>query len=316
MVLEYYTVVVKRMKSKLSLHAFSPIHAKSIIANHSQMMDKIIVGSNQFGLRQVTNFTIEEIEVVANFAHKNEIKCYVAVNKLLHNRELDEVCEYLKQLASISVDGVIFSDLAVPFMLEANNLNLESIYSTETTITNSSFTEFANRNQITGVETAKEITLEEVNEMAAVKASEVMVQIHGHMYMYQSIRRMVDNFSEFQGKDMNAEEMYLYDSERKRAYPLIQNEQGTHMLASNNLAMIHKLNELDLEHIDSLRIDPLLYTPSQYSQIVDLYVEALTALESDPEAYTNDARSYLKRLKQIKADQKYGTGFFYKKTMF
>lgn len=314
--MEFYTAVVKKMKSKLSLHAFSPIHAKSIIANHSQVMDKIIVGANQFGLRQVTNYTVEEIEVVAAFAHKFDIKCYVAVNKILHNNELDQVTAYLKNLAEIGVDGVIFSDLAVPFILEANQLKLESIYSTETTITNSSFTRFAATNGITGIETAKEITLDEVNEIANQKASQVMVQIHGHMYMYQSIRRMVDNFSEFQAKDMNAEQLFLYDSERKRGYPLIQNEQGTHMLASNNLAMIHKLNELDLEQIDSLRIDPLLYTPSQYTQIVDLYVEALTAVETDLETYLATARSYLKRLKEIKTDQKYGTGFFYKKTMF
>lgn len=304
------------MHSKLSLHAFSPIHAKSIIANHSEMMDKIIVGANEFGLRQVSNFSLEDIEVVVNFAHEFGVKCYVAVNKLLHNRELEGITSYLEKLAAISVDGVIFSDLAVPFILESNNINLETIYSTETTITNNSFTRFAQANGLTGVETAKEITLDEVNEIARTKSSEVQVQIHGHMYMYQSIRQMVDNFSQFQGQDMSAEEMYLYDTERKRAYPLIQNEQGTHMLASNNLAMINKLDELDLDNIDSLRIDPLLYSPSEYNQIVELYVEALKALEADRDQYIAEARSYLKRLKTIKQGQKYGTGFFYKKTMF
>lgn len=288
------------MNSKLSLHAFSPIHAKSIIANHHQMMDKIIVGANEFGLRQVSNFSIEDIQVVTEFAHKHEIKCYVAVNKLLHNRELGKLELYLKQLVSIGVDGVIFSDLAVPQLIEMNNLKLETIYSTETTITNSSFTRFAKDNGITGIETAKEITLDEVNEIAREKASQVMVQIHGHMYMYQSIRSMVDNFSQFQGQDMNRDELYLFDSERKRAYPLIQNEQGTHMLASNNLAMIHKLDELDLENIDSLRIDPLLYTPTQYNQIIKLYVEALTELDLNCEDYIQNRRAYLKRLKAIK----------------
>lgn len=304
------------MKTKLSLHAFSPIHAKSIIANNSQIMDKIIVGNNKFGLRQVSNFSLEDIKVVADFAHKFEIKCYVAVNKLIHNNELDELSDYLISLEQIEVDGVIFSDLAIPFIIEQNNINLESIYSTETTITNSSFSRFAKENNITGIETAKEITLDEVNEIARDKASQIMVQIHGHMYMYQSIRRMVDNFSQFQNRDMNSEDMYLYDSERKRAYPLIQNEQGTHMLSSNNVAMIHKLDELDLENIDSLRIDPLLYTPSQYNQICELYVEALNQLKVDSVIYKSQAREYLKRLKQIKKEQKYGTGFFYKKTMF
>lgn len=313
--MEYYTVEVNIM-SKLSLHAFSPIHAKSLIANNSEQMDKIIVGANQFGLRQVVDFSIEDIKVVTDFAHKFEIKCYVAVNKLMHNRDLQPLTEYLHKLATNGVDGVIFSDLAVPQIIETENLDFETIYSTETTITNSSFTRFAQTNGLTGVETAKEITLEEVNELAAEKSSQVMVQIHGHLYMYQSIRNIVDNFSQFQGKDMSADEMYLYDPERKKSYPLIQNAQGTHMLASNNLAMINKLDELDLENIDSLRIDPLLYTPTEYNEIVELYIEALNQLQTDREGYKADARSYLKRLKLIKADQKYGTGFFYKKTMF
>lgn len=314
--MEFYIVGVNIMNSKLSLHAFSPIHAKSIIANYSQIMDKIIVGANQFGLRQVSNFSIEDIQVVAEFAHKFELKCYVAVNKILHNHELEPVANYLQQLTLIGVDGVIFSDLAVAHIIETNNYDLELIYSTETTISNSSFSRFAHANQITGIETAKEITLDEVNEIARQKASQVMVQIHGHMYMYQSIRAMVDNFSQFQGIDMNREQLYLYDSERKRGYPLIQNEQGTHLLASNNLAMIHKLDELDLENIDSLRIDPLLYTPTQYNQIVQLYVTALNQLNTNPTAYHEQRRQYLSQLKTIKVGQKYGTGFFYKNTMF
>lgn len=302
--------------SKLSLHAFSPIHAKSIIANYSDKMDKIIVGSNKFGLRQVADFSLDDIQVVVEFAHKFEIECFVAVNKLMHNKELDELEAYLINLDKLRVDGIIFSDLSVPFILEKNKLQMKSIYSTETTITNSSFTRFAKTNDIYGIETAKEITLEEVNEIANEKSSHVMVQIHGHLYMFQSIRRMVDNFSEFQNKDMNREELYLYDEERKRTYPLIQNEQGTHMLASNNLAMIHKLDELDLASIDSLRIDPLLYTPTEYNQIVELYVKALEMVANDIETYKKDARTYLKSLKTIKSEQKYGTGFFYKKTMF
>lgn len=304
------------MKSKLSLHAFSPIHAKSLIANNHLMVDKIIVGSNLFGLRQVTDFNLQEIQVVVDFAHNFDIECFVAVNKIIHNHELSVLEEYLINLQQVKVDGVIFSDLAIAHILEVNNIALKSIYSTETTITNSSFTKFAKDNGIDGVETAKEISLEEVNEIALNKQSEVMVQIHGHLYMYQSIRRMVENFSQFQGKEMERDEMFLYDEERKKAYPLIQNEQGTHVLASNNLAMIHKLDELDLENIDSLRLDPLLYTAKEYSQIVDLYYEAIELLMRDKLAYKEQSRLFLKRLKQVKPNQKYGTGFFYKKTMF
>ncbi len=305
------------MNAKLSLHAFNPIHAKSIIANNYELMDKIIVGNNEFGLRQVSNLSISDIQVVSDFAHKFELECYVAVNKLMHNRDLEPLTKYLTELAEIGVDGVIFSDLAIPHIIEAEKLNLASQYNTETTITNASFTRFAAHNNIAAVELAKEITAEEVNELATNKSCNVSVQIHGHLYMYQSIRNMINNFSDFQGLEMNRDEqLYLYDGERRNGYPIIQNEQGTHMLASSNVCMIHKLDELDLQAIDSLRIDPLLYTPSEYNQIISLYCEALTLLATDKEAYRTSARDFFKRLKQVKPNQKYSTGFFYKKTMF
>lgn len=304
------------MKTKLSLHAFSPIHAKSIIANHKDLMDKIIIGNNDFGLRQVANFSVDDIEVVTNFAHNFNVKCYVSANKLFHDEQLDDLVIFLKKLDALQVDGVIFSDLAVAYCVQNNNLNLNLIYSTETTITNGGFTTYANQNGFEGIEVAKEITAKEINEIAATKQSKVMVQIHGHLYMYQSIRKMIDNFSEFQNDNMHNDNMHLFDSERNKYYPLIQNEQGTHILASNNLAMIHKLDKLNINEIDSLRIDPLLYTPIQYNQIVKLYSEALNMINDSVDEYQNNAQYYLQKLKTIKEDQKYSTGFFFKNTMF
>ncbi len=304
------------MNSKLSIHAFSPIHAKSLIVNNKEVIDKIIVGNNKFGLRQVSNFSVDDIEVVCDFAAKFAVDCFVCVNKLIHNHELAELTEYLKQLAAIGVDGLIFSDLAIPQIVETENLQFKLIYSTETTITNSRFTNFANINGMYGVETAKEITLDEVNEIASEKASHVMVQIHGHMYMYQSIRSMVDNFSQFQNMQIENANLFLYDNERNKSYPLLQNDQGTHLLAASNLTMVHKLNELDLNNIDSLRIDPLLYTPTEYNKIVELYRDALVTIAYDETKYVEEARYYFKQLKEVKPMQKYTTGFFYKKTMF
>ncbi len=304
-------------KSKLSIHAFNPLQSKSLIANYHQSIDKVIVGNNHFGLRQVSNFSLDDIKVVVDFAAKFDIDVFVCVNRLIHEADLIELTAYLHDLANLNVSGLIFSDLAVKYIVAEENLQFKLIYSTETTITNSSFSQFANENQIDGIELAKEINLAEVNEIASNKKSQISVQIHGHMYMYQSLRKMVDNFSQFQKLEMKTDnDMYLFDEERNNYYPLIQNEQGTHMLASTNMVMIHKLDELDLENIDSLRIDPLLYTPSQYGQIVKLYVLALEMINDNKELYAEQKRQFLKELKAIKQNQKYSTGFFYKKTMF
>ncbi len=297
---------------KLTITPFNIEHA--IKWNESEMIEGFIVGSNTFGLRQITNF---DLEMIAELRHITNKKIFVNVTKLIHNHELEGLKKYLLELGKIKIDYIIFSDFAVLNLINQLELDVKTIYSTETTITNNSFTEFASEIGVNGVDLAKEITYQEIQEIAENKQSEVMINIHSHIYMYQSVRKMITNYQNIQKRDYDLKrDYYLYDEERNNYYPLVENQQGTHLLASNDLCTINHLDKINTLNVDYLIMNGFGYTKTTFDQIINLYIEAYLLLLDDSEKYTEQKREYLNQIKALVPHKKMGTGFYFKKTIY
>ncbi len=297
---------------KITITPLNLEHAKAW--NENQFIKGYIIGSNRFGLRQITDFNLEMIKELREMTDKI---IFVNVTKIIHNHELAELKQYLKELVAIGIDYIIFSDFAVYNLIKELELDVKTIYSTETTITNNSFTEFAHQIGVTGVDLAKEITYDEIKEIADNKQSEVMINLHSHIYMYQSVRKLITNYQTVQKATYEENrDYYLYDSERNNYYPLVENEQGTHLLASNDLCMINHLDKIEKLMVDYLIINGFGYSKSAYDIIIEKYIAAFTQLENDQAAYIANKREYLKAVKALVPHKKMGTGFYFKKTIY
>ena len=76
--------------------------------------DAVYIGGPMLGLRaNAINFTFDEIKEACDYAHNLGKKIYVTVNIVLHNKELNMVLDYLKQLEKCHVDAIIVSDLTI-----------------------------------------------------------------------------------------------------------------------------------------------------------------------------------------------------------
>lgn len=270
------------------------------------------VGGFQFGLRQAYDFSCDEISEVKKSSKRD---VFVCVNKLMHENDLADLEQYLKQLNEIKVDYVVFSDFAVSELSEKINAEYQLIYGTETTITNHYFTELANEYGFCGVEVAKEITLKEIDEICKMKKAKVSIQIHGHMYMYQSVRKLLNNYENTVGRELNlSSELYLYDKERNCYYRIVENQQGTHILASNDLCMIQHLDKISSCDLDFIKVDGFGYLDEQYSKLISLYNDAFNDLELG--TYNEKKAEYLPILKEICLHKKFDTGFYFKETVY
>ena len=79
--------------------------------------DAVYIGGEAFGLRaKAKNFSMEDMGEGIKFAHEHGAKVYVTANILAHNRDLEGVREYFKELKEIKPDGLIISDPGV-FMI-------------------------------------------------------------------------------------------------------------------------------------------------------------------------------------------------------
>ncbi len=298
--------------NKLYVTPYSIEHAQNLEKN--QEICGFVIGDNTFGLRQVRNFDLAMIEALKYNSTK---MIFVAVTKLFHNNELEKLEEYLIQLAKINVDYIIFSDFAVLNLIKKNNLNIKLMYSTETTITNQYFTEYAKEIGVDCVDVAKEITLKEIAQITENKKSQVAINIHSHLYMYQSVRKMITNYGDVQNNTYAKDkDYYLFDEERNVYYPLVENEQGTHLLASNDICMINHLDKLLTLDVDFYKLDAFCYKEDEFNNILKLYIKAIKMYESDHNLYSENKREFLSDVKNVAKHKKMGTGFYFKKTVF
>lgn len=274
----------------------------------------LIVANNQFALRANGDFSVDDINKLQEATNKPII---VNINKLFHNHQLPQLEQYLIDLDNIGIEYIYVADLGILNIIKEHNLKLKVIYNTETTITNHYFSQLSDWLGISGIEVAKEINLKEIKAICDHKQGLVSMSGHGHIYMYQSLRPLISNYQNYQQQsfDLN-EEFYLYDSERDVHYPIIENEQGTHILASSDLCTIHKLHDLADLNLEYVKLDSFLYKNSDFKQILSLYVEAYELLINDSSQYQQIAKTYLEKVEAICPYKKFQTGFLYKRTVY
>ena len=93
--------------------------------------DAVYIGGPLLNLRaNAKNFSMEEIKEGVLFAHNLNKKVYVTVNIILHNEDLKDILNYLKQLDEYNVDAIIVSDPAI-IKIARKNTNLQIHLSTQ-----------------------------------------------------------------------------------------------------------------------------------------------------------------------------------------
>ncbi|MBU1692823.1 MAG: U32 family peptidase [Verrucomicrobia bacterium] len=153
--------------------------------------DAIYLGLPHFSARaEAANFTLEEVEAITAFAHaqKKPRRVFAALNTLILQRELDAVIESLGALSEIGVDALIVQDLGV-FRLAKRHFPAFRLHaSTQMAVHNRAGVEQLRELGFHRATLARELTLEEIRECAAVPGIEVETFIHGTLcYAYSGL---------------------------------------------------------------------------------------------------------------------------------
>jgi len=161
--------------------------------------DAVYLGGKYSLRANASNFKLEEIKKGVDYAHSLGKKVYVTVNIAVHNKELEGIKEYLKELNNINVDAIIVSDPAV-IEVAQKHTNLEIHLSTQASTLNKEAVEFWKNEGISRVVLARETTKEEMEDIKKIDI-ELEVFIHGAMCAGYSGRCVLSNF--FTMRDAN-----------------------------------------------------------------------------------------------------------------
>lgn len=157
--------------------------------------DAVYFGGREFSLRaNAKNFSREEMREAVIFAHERHKKVYVTVNIVFHNEDLVNLEDYLRYLASINVDAIISSDMAVINMVKEKNIGLEVHISTQASSLNYEAASFYKSMGATRVVLAREASKEDIKRIKDETGLEIECFMHGAMCTSISGRCVLSNY--------------------------------------------------------------------------------------------------------------------------
>lgn len=282
--------------------------------------DAFIVGEKDKALRLPHYFSLEEIIDIIDICKNRKQKVYLAINKIIHEGELEKFSQYLDLIKDLTIDGIIFGDLAIYQLAKKYYIVDKLIYQPETYITNYKSAEFFAQKGIKRVVLAKEITLEDICIIASNKTTEIEILGHGALNMFHSMRYLVSNYFRFLKDDnpekFRNEQLYIIEEKREDKYPIVEDDYGTHVFSANDLCTVNHLDTLIENNVDSIRIDGILKSDDELLSIVIIYRQAILDYYEDKNKYLKNKELYLKKLIDIKNIRPFNEGFLFKKTIY
>ncbi|MDQ0191989.1 peptidase U32 family protein [Paenibacillus wynnii] len=285
--------------------------------------DALLIGDDRFGMRLAGHFSLEDTATVVAMAHARGCKIYVGLGGLMPNRLLAELPAYVKAIAELGVDGIEFGDPAVLMTVkkEAPGLNLH--WNAEMTSTNYATANYWGSKGASRVVLARELNMDEMTEMVPLLEVEAQVQVHGMTNIYHSKRKLVESYMSHQGRPSDGGSLgkdrglFLIESERQNEkFPIYEDENGTHIMSSNDICILEDLHVLMGAGVDSLKIEGLLKPIAYNVAVVKAYRHAIDLYVANPAAYAfrEDWMNPVKHLQDPERELSFG--FFYKEQVF
>lgn len=138
--------------------------------------DAVYIGAPLFSARAAAGNRIQDIEKLAEYAHRYHSRVYVALNTILFEEELEKARSQIWDLYHAGADALIIQDMAVPEMdlppvelhasTQANNFDVSKVR----------FLESAGFSRVV---LARELTLSQIREMRKATSIELECFVHG-----------------------------------------------------------------------------------------------------------------------------------------
>ena len=279
--------------------------------------DAVYLAGKDFSLRNFSgNFTQTELFDAVTFAHRHKVKVYLACNIYSRNHEQKELKTFLTQTGRLGPDAIIISDPGIVMLAKEIIPDIDIHLSTQANTTNLNAARFWHGIGVKRVNLARELSLNEIKEIATGSKIETETFIHGAMCISYSGRCLLSNF--LSGRDSNRGlcshpcrwKYSVVEELRPNVYhSLMEDDRGSYIFNSKDLCMIEHIPELINANITSLKIEGrmkginyLASVVKTYRNAIDAYVDNLDTFETNPDWFAE--------LYQV-FHREYCTGFYF-----
>ena len=157
--------------------------------------DAVYLGGAKYGLRaNAVNFTMAEVKEGCIFAHKLGKKVYFTLNIVFHNKDMEGVYDYIKEVYDAGVDAFIVSDPFIIHYIKENYPDVEVHLSTQDSTTNYKAVQYFQSEGVDRVVLAREVPRDDIKEIILKTHMDIEMFIHGAMCTCFSGRCALSNY--------------------------------------------------------------------------------------------------------------------------
>ncbi len=138
--------------------------------------DAVYIGAPNFGAREAASNSLTDIQQLVQYAHKYWAKVYVTLNTLLHDAEIPQAVQLVKQLYQLGVDALIIQDVG---LLECDLPPLPLFASTQMHNHMAAKVAFLEQVGFQRAILARELSLAQIKEIRAKTSIELETFVHG-----------------------------------------------------------------------------------------------------------------------------------------
>lgn len=236
------------------------------------------------GVKDLSIYPFElDIEDIIEIAENTDKEVIIAMNKMIHNKDLDYVRSILNKVKDSNISKIMFYDLGVFNICKNMNIDKELVLSQEHLNASTYSNNFYYDKGISNVMITSDIIKDEILDIKNNTSMNVYYTVYGYLPIFYSRRYLLSNYFKYINKDMNDDTYYIFNNDLR--YMIKEYSYGTIIYSP----LVNLINELDkIKNIDNL--------------VIDL-------------SYTGDISVIDKFINNEKMDDVY-TGFFNKKTIY
>ncbi len=235
--------------------------------------DAVYIGGNKFGARAYAdNLDEDRMKEAIDYAHLHGCRIYMTVNTLVKEREMKELYSYLLPYYEQGLDAVIVQDMGVFSFVKRHFPDLDVHASTQMTVTGAPGAALIGRMGASRIVTARELSLEEIEEIYRETGAEIESFVHGALcYCYSGQCLFSSLIGGRSGNRGRCAQTCRLPFSVRRGKELLNGKNEKYVLSLKDLCSLDILPDILEVGVFSLKIEGRMKSPRYTAGVVSIY---------------------------------------------
>ena len=235
--------------------------------------DAVYIGGNKFGARAYAdNLDEDRMKEAIDYAHLHGCRIYMTVNTLVKEREMKELYSYLLPYYEQGLDAVIVQDMGVFSFVKRHFPDLDVHASTQMTVTGAPGAALIGRMGASRIVTARELSLEEIEEIYRETGAEIESFVHGALcYCYSGQCLFSSLIGGRSGNRGRCAQTCRLPFSVRRGKELLNGKNEKYVLSLKDLCSLDILPDILEAGVFSLKIEGRMKSPRSTAGVVSIY---------------------------------------------